>query len=421
MAVPTKLISTSIGFQDSSGAFVNAGFLRLQLSQPAEITSGGGLVTTQPLFLQLTAGGKITSQAIWFNDELTPSGTLYSAQLYDSNGLTLLQDFGYWSIAGASADLSTTVPVSVGISSAGAVLLNPAAQQNINGQTLNMEGAPLSFSAPASTTADSFISRISAGLLAIGVSNGDGSGQLNMGTLQAGTLAKVGNGTVGAPSLTFISDPTTGVYRVAASRIGISLAGANAVDLQTTIAIFNNGSVKTNVFIVSIANPDVGLSRFAAGTLAVGNGTAADTTGSLAFTNAAMLGKATTYNNIATADFGLSPIVGTPVHLTGQTSNLGATNIYAAPVTGMYKLFFQARTTTSGTGTTATATFAWADEGGAKSFTTGTWALNSVTFTGTTSGTLPIHINSGTAVQLSVTGTFGTSVYAIDAWLERVT
>jgi len=128
---PSKLISTSVGFQNSSGTVVANGFLRLQLSQNAEITSGGGQVTNQPLFLALDSSGKITSQAIWFNDELTPSGTVYSAQLFGSNGLLLIQDLGYWSISGASADLSAMVPTTTGASFANAVMQLPSGSQTI--------------------------------------------------------------------------------------------------------------------------------------------------------------------------------------------------------------------------------------------------------------------------------------------------
>lgn len=139
------------------------------------------------------------------------------------------------------------------------------------------------------------------------------------------------------------------------------------------------------------------------------------------FTNKGFGDKITSYNGIAVADFGHPTIYGTPVHLTGQTANLAATSIYAAPVTGLYLINVQCRTTTAGSGTTATFTLTWADEGGAKSFTSGTFALNSVAIAGVVTTTIPIHVNSGTAVQIAVSGTIGTSVYAVDAWLERIT
>lgn len=133
---PTKLISTSVGFQDSKGNLVANGLLSLTLSQNALVTATNGQVTTEPIYFPLDANAKITSTAIWFNDELTPAGTTYKAVLYASNGCRIIQDFGFWSITGASADLSTMVPTSIGgPSAAGVVLLNPSggALQTITG------------------------------------------------------------------------------------------------------------------------------------------------------------------------------------------------------------------------------------------------------------------------------------------------
>ncbi len=131
MAVPTKLISTSQSFQDAKGNVVANGTLSLTLSQNAEVTASGGQVTTEPLYFQLDANGKITSTAIWFSDELSPSGTVYKAILYAANGMRTIQDFGYWSIAGASADLSLMVPTTLGASIPGVVLLTPSGDQHI--------------------------------------------------------------------------------------------------------------------------------------------------------------------------------------------------------------------------------------------------------------------------------------------------
>jgi hypothetical protein len=130
-------------------------------------------------------------------------------------------------------------------------------------------------------------------------------------------------------------------------------------------------------------------------------------------------GAVTKVNNVTTADFGVMAIVGTPRHFTGQTANIAATDLLTSPVSGTYHVYAHCRTTTSGTGTTAVINVTYADEGGAKTATSGSWALNSVTITGTTSLNYPAHISSGTAVQFSTSGTYGTSVYACDAWLAR--
>src|SRR5580765_1649475 len=116
-----KQVTTSVGFQDPLGNLVASGDLILDLSQAAEVTSGGGLIAPKRVVLPLTALGKIAPTNIYFNDELTPSGTTYHATLLDGN-LNLIADFGQWSIVGASADLSTMVPTTTGASVAGVVL-----------------------------------------------------------------------------------------------------------------------------------------------------------------------------------------------------------------------------------------------------------------------------------------------------------
>ena len=109
------------------------------------------------------------------------------------------------------------------------------------------------------------------------------------------------------------------------------------------------------------------------------------------------------------------------VTLTGQVVDLAATNVYAAAPVGEYRVCATARTTTSGTGTTANLNIIWTDEGGVKTDAVGTWALNSVTVTGQINKCEYIHVNAATNIQVSVTaGTYGTSVYAISATAERL-
>lgn len=139
-----KTITTSVGFQDSLGVVVANGFLSLTLSQNVIITAGGGQVAASTTILPLDSNGKITATQIWFNDELTPTGTVYHAVLLGSNGLRVITDFGNWSIVGVSADLSTMVPTSGGPSFPNAVLQNPSSSQTITGQSLTLaSSAPL--------------------------------------------------------------------------------------------------------------------------------------------------------------------------------------------------------------------------------------------------------------------------------------
>ena len=89
------------------------------------------------------------------------------------------------------------------------------------------------------------------------------------------------SGTVLAPGLAFSADTASGFYLIGAGHWGLSLAGTNNVDFQNLITIFNSGQAKTNVFCTSISNPDAGISRSAAGILAIGNCTAGDASGTI--------------------------------------------------------------------------------------------------------------------------------------------
>jgi len=117
---------------------------------------------------------------------------------------------------------------------------------------------------------------------------------------------------------------------------------------------------------------------------------------------------------------GTVPFYGSQVLLTGRGSALGATNIVASAAAGEYRVSFNARTTTSGTGTTATVSIIWTDEGGAKTYTSATFALNAVDVTGQVNGVVFLHSAASQNIQVSVAGTFGTSAYAVSASAEKI-
>jgi hypothetical protein len=114
------------------------------------------------------------------------------------------------------------------------------------------------------------------------------------------------------------------------------------------------------------------------------------------------------------------------IHLTGLVANSGPTTIWTTlagtgnGAAGTYRVCFDAYTTTSGSGTTSTVTVNWND-GNAKTFTSATWALNSVTSTGQVAGCQTIHSAASQAITVgTASGTYGTSVYALDATVEQI-
>lgn len=173
-----KTIFSSVGFQDEVGTLLGSLILSLP-SGVYVVSSGGGQVAGQSLIINLDATGKVPgSITIWASDELSPQVPYAVTLCAQANGAQAVGTAN-WLIGGTSPiDLSQMVQTSNGISYSGAVLTNPTSQQNINGQTLNIEGAPLGFSATGSTTPDSFFSRISAGVVAVGTAIGNALGTL---------------------------------------------------------------------------------------------------------------------------------------------------------------------------------------------------------------------------------------------------
>lgn len=224
MASPTKLVSTSVGFTDATGSTARTanGFLKLQLSQSVEVTATGGLVINAPISLPLDANAKITPTAIWFSDEVQPVGTTYRAILYGSNGCSMIQDFGFWSLTGPSADLSTMVPVSSGVSSAGAVLLTPSGSQTITTGNLTLTTGSFIETAAAVTGTGGLVRATSPTLVTpnIGVATGTSL------ALGGGTALTTTNRT-GTGNLVLATSPTlvTPVLGVA-SGTSLALAGA---------------------------------------------------------------------------------------------------------------------------------------------------------------------------------------------------
>jgi hypothetical protein len=102
------------------------------------------------------------------------------------------------------------------------------------------------------------------------VADGDTAGQV---------LAQ--DGSAATPSISFENNANTGFYRIAANRVGLALNGANSVDFQNVISIFNSGTVKTNTYVLDINNADAGISRMAAAKIGFGNGTTGNTSATM--------------------------------------------------------------------------------------------------------------------------------------------
>lgn len=223
-------------------------------------------------------------------------------------------------------------------------------------------------------------------------------------TFNAG--AKVGSGqqlllpdgSSNSPSVSFTSATSTGVFR--STVLGY-------------LGITSNGNFQ-------IAFDPTGGPEVAAAAISP-NSDGGSTLGTVSsrFSTANLSGKMTTYNGLTTAGIGVIPVFGTPQKLTGQTAALGATSVLTNISDGVFRVCFDAYTTTAGTGTTGTVSVAWND-GHAKTFTSATWSLAATDVTGQVNGCIMVHGVNTSGIQVSTAGTFGTSVYGLDASVEQV-
>lgn len=79
------------------------------------------------------------------------------------------------------------------------------------------------------------------------------------------------DGTIGAPSYSFVNDPDTGFYRVGANEIGIVSGGAVAVDITNSRVLFPDGVVGTPGLTFN-SDPDTGMYRAGSNNLRFGTG-----------------------------------------------------------------------------------------------------------------------------------------------------
>ncbi len=130
---------TGGGWQDASGNKIVGGSLVLRLSQDANIT-GVGQLAPKVVTATTDSNGNIPATSIWFNDQLSPSGTVYVATLFDSSNQKVWGPEN-WSLTGSSPlDIGSLVPASSSISYSGAVLLAPTGNQEITNGALTVDG-----------------------------------------------------------------------------------------------------------------------------------------------------------------------------------------------------------------------------------------------------------------------------------------
>jgi hypothetical protein len=162
-------------FQYPDGSKVAAGTLVLRLSQDATV-SGTGQVAPAEITITLDSNGN-ANEYLWFNDSLSPSGTVYQATLFDASGRRVWGPEN-WSLAGSSPlDISTLVPASSSVSFSGAILIDPAGNQEIETGTLTVNDGIITQALNNVAFANAFsgsdaAAKISAAITSLGSSGG---------------------------------------------------------------------------------------------------------------------------------------------------------------------------------------------------------------------------------------------------------
>jgi hypothetical protein len=261
---------TGGNIQDGKGNLLN-GFLTLQLTQDATLIASPALVVRAiPITFQFANGNLVGSCKCYSNLELTP-GTQYQVSFADGNR-SRLGDPTLWQFtqsSGATVDIGTMVTVTGGVTYPVPIVQNPTAQQNINGQTLNMEGASVGFSQAGSTTADSFFSRISAGIIAVGTAIGNALGTFRAAIFQIGGsdtglsrdsagVIDVGNGTQGDKSGTIKAASVIVVKSDGTLPVAIQNDGGGNIQIGTT-GTSPSLSIGPNPFSAFSINPGTAL------------------------------------------------------------------------------------------------------------------------------------------------------------------
>lgn len=279
----------------ASASPVANGLLTLTLSQDAVVSGTNQVAPRAPIVFTLNASGQIPSATtILANDELTPSGTVYTLSVAAPGG-GIVYGPETFSIAGASPiNLNNSTPTSVNVVLPSPVLLNPSGSQTISGQDLLLSGGNfvedsakvIKFGSSGVSSPDTGISRDAAGVIDIGNgTQGDKSGSVNATNETLTGVLTIAGGSAAATTVRKSgSAANNGMWMPANGWFAFSNAGTTTCAIgqqnvvgSTSIFGFSNGDAWTGSF-------DGGFSRLGAARVALGNGTAGDFSGTLVCT-----------------------------------------------------------------------------------------------------------------------------------------
>jgi hypothetical protein len=236
-------------FQLPGGGPVAAGVLTLTLSNPSATVIATGAGATPSYTFTLDANGNLPAgSTVLGNAELTPAGTFYTASLVTSGGTSVPLTNNVW-VVGPSAPYAGTLFPDVTVYP----LISSTGGSTVGGVTIS--GTPTTGQVITATSSSAA-------------------------NWQAPATPKFPDGTVSAPGITFTNETNSGLYRSASGDFRFSVAGTDEVRFDANgLAVAVGDVIRWGSSGVTSA--DTGISRLAAGSLALGNGTASDTSAKL--------------------------------------------------------------------------------------------------------------------------------------------
>jgi hypothetical protein len=250
------------------------------------------------------------------------------------------------------------------------------------------------------------------------VANG-GTGFTSWTSANIATTTTDETGSGGSPLLVFNQNPTLN---------GLTVTGSNPVSIASSNAATLQGTGSATAKITSAASTVVEATGSASVTISVNGSTRATYNSS---GNVDLTGKATTYNNIATAGTGL-PIIVKHTRVTGQTAANSSICTYTAPASdGSYEVSANMNVTASTTLST-TLTCTYTDESNtARTMILPVTSLNgTMVAAGAISGAgasvwetpvMHIRVKASTAITiLTSTGTFTGVTYTAEGCIRQI-
>lgn len=400
---------TGGAFQDAQGTVLVSARLVLRLSADALITGVGQLAPKEVQFVT-DASGNVDGD-IWFNSQLSPSGTVYEATLFDSSGARVWGPEN-WSLTGSSPiNVNTITPSSNGVSYSGAILTDPPGNQTINSGSLTVPSLATVSTLASGTT------------IAVGTSATVGT-TLVVGTSAASPIFKSGQSNLAGAGVVRLTNTEAVKWRNNANSADFGIAG-NSSDrtvLDAPGGLLLTGATTPDIFFGGTTASFPRLKRSSA-RLQV---RAADDSqyNPLDTGDLFIHGSVTTPIGTSPLTPGIPLIISTTGTSTGNSAAISSTPIWTATQTNMVRLSYYLEITTAGNAVNLTGTFGWTDDASqTHSLTTANIACNTLGANSSSAlglGTIIMYVKSGTDVTLAtgLSGAIGTGRYSVILRLE---